>query len=34
LFVDNSGKYCTYDLEPQSVEVKELGFMGWAKGKP
>ncbi len=34
LFVDNSGKYHTYDLEPQSVEVKELGFMGWAKGKP
>jgi tetratricopeptide (TPR) repeat protein len=33
LFVDELGKYRSYEFEPQTVEVKELGFMGWAKGK-
>jgi hypothetical protein len=33
VFVDELGKYRSYEFEPQSVEVKELGFMGWAKGK-
>jgi hypothetical protein len=33
LFVDEAGKYRPYDLEPQTIEAKELGFMGWAKGK-
>ncbi len=33
LFVDELGKYRSYEFEPQTVEVRELGFMGWAKGK-
>jgi hypothetical protein len=33
LFVDELGKYRSYEFEPQNIEVKELGFMGWAKGK-
>jgi hypothetical protein len=33
LFVNELGKYRSYHFEPQSIEVKELGFMGWAKGK-
>jgi hypothetical protein len=33
LFVDELGKYRSYEFEPQTIEVKELGFMGWAKGK-
>jgi hypothetical protein len=32
-FVDEYGKYRSYEFEPQTVEVRELGFMGWAKGK-
>jgi class 3 adenylate cyclase len=28
LFVDELGKYRSYEFEPQSVEVKELGFLG------
>jgi hypothetical protein len=33
LFVDELGKYRSYEFEAQTIEVKELGFMGWAKGK-
>jgi hypothetical protein len=31
VFVDELGKYRSYEFEPQSVEVKELGFMDGSK---
>ncbi len=32
LFVDESGNYKSYDFEPQTLTVKELGIGGWLKG--
>ncbi len=32
LFVDEKGTYRSYEFEPASVTVKELGISGWLKG--
>ena len=32
LYVDNSGKYKSYEPEPATISVKELGISGWLKG--
>ncbi len=32
LFVDEKGTYRSYEFEPTSVTVKELGISGWLKG--
>jgi hypothetical protein len=32
MFVDEKGKYMSYDFEPASVTVKQLGISGWLKG--
>jgi hypothetical protein len=32
LFVDEKGKYRSYEFEPAAVTVKELGIGGWLKG--
>ncbi len=32
MYLDESGKYKTYELEPVVVTVKELGISGWLKG--
>jgi hypothetical protein len=31
-YVDESGKYKAYEFELLKLDVKELGFLGWAKG--
>ena len=33
LYLDESGKYKTYEPEPLEVTVKELGITGWVKGR-
>jgi hypothetical protein len=32
LFVDEKGNYRSFEFEPTSVTVKELGISGWLKG--
>jgi hypothetical protein len=32
MFVDQKGKYMSYEFEPTSVTVKQLGISGWLKG--
>ena len=32
LFVDEKGSYRSYDFEPVSITVRELGISGWLKG--
>ena len=32
MFVDEKGKYMSYEFEPASVTVKQLGISGWLKG--
>lgn len=33
LYLDETGKYRSYEPEPTTVKVKELGISGWLKGK-
>ncbi len=33
VFVDELGKYKHFEFAPVTLDVKELGLMGWAKGK-
>jgi hypothetical protein len=32
LYLDEDGKYRTFDTEPVAITVKELGIRGWLKG--
>ena len=32
MYLDETGKYKSYEPEPVDVTVKELGFSGWLKG--
>ena len=32
MFVDEKGNYRSYDFEPVSVTVRELGISGWLRG--
>jgi len=33
LYLDETGKYRSHDLEPATIKVKELGISGWIKGE-
>lgn len=33
LYLDENGKYKSYELEPINIRVKELGIKGWLKGE-
>jgi hypothetical protein len=32
LYIDENGKYKSYEPEPVTIIVKELGIKGWLKG--
>ncbi len=32
LFVDERGNYRSYEFQPASITVKEMGISGWLKG--
>ncbi len=32
LFVDEGGNYRSYEFEPATINVRELGISGWLKG--
>ena len=32
LFVDEKGNYRSYEFDPATVTVRELGIAGWLKG--
>jgi hypothetical protein len=33
LYLDETGKYRSYEPEPTTIKVKELGISGWLKGQ-
>ncbi len=33
LYLDETGKYKSYELEPTTIHVKEMGISGWLKGQ-